>query len=370
MALTVTLCLALVFQAPRGSAPAPARSLSDGQFFGKATTAPTGAVRTHIGPLSFSPFFERNDGQLSDDHVRFFLRRPGYRLFLTPDEVVFVLTAGAGLKTFAEQARPKESDDRPSVLRMKLADANSRAHITGLEEQPQRFNYFIGKDPQKWRPNVPTFASVRYSDVYPGIDMVYRVATDRLEYDFVVGPGGDPGNIRLRFEGIGAPRLSAEGDLVLPNPTREIRQPKPLVYQDLHGGRRQVAARYRLTEGGEIGFQIAKYDTSAPLIIDPVIVFSTYLGGNSFDEGDDIAADAAGNCYVAGVTASSNFPAPTPPVLNEIQAFVAKFNSAGSLVFATVIGGSFTESQVKVRLDGANNVYLAGQTDSIDYPSS
>src|SRR5262249_31008640 len=167
--------------------------------------------------------------------------------------------------------------------------------------------------PAQWRTNVPTYAKVRYEAIYPGVDLVYYGNQRQFEYDFVVAPGADPGVITLAFEGPQTLDIDAQGDLVFQVAGGDLRLRRPLVYQEIDGSRRLVAARYVLDSGTRVGVQLAAYDRTRPLIIDPVLAYSTYLGGSGADIARGIAADKAtpGVVYVTGETDSTNFPTST-----------------------------------------------------------
>ena len=314
--------------------------------------------------------FEVNQGQTSSD-VKFLARRGGYALFLTKADAVLKLHTGKKLE--------------PLVLQLKLADANEKLSVSGSDELPGKINYFIGKDPSKWRTNIPTYSKVRYATVYPGIDLVYYGNEGRLEYDFVVSPGADPGTIRVAFNGV-HPAIDNKGDLVLRIGQDEVRLEKPVVYQPTNGraGRQLVDGRYRLTADGEVTFQIGAYDKSRSLIIDPVLVYSTYLEGNSNDGSYRLFVDSTGSAYVTGGTESTSFPT-TPgawqtkfrgsgtgcteePVFQCGDAFVTKMNPSGSaLIWSTYLGGSSSDAGFAITAD-SSGVYVAGQTSSSDFP--
>src|SRR5439155_18826573 len=199
----------------------------------------------------------------------------------------------------------------PVVLRLQLVGANPHPHIAGLEELPGKVNYFLGNDPQRWRTNIPTYAKVKYEGVYPGVDLVYYGQQGHLEYDFVVAPGVDPQVIRLAFADLGgaelhpAPTITANGDLILQTAGGELHLHKPLVYQEVDGVRQEIAGGYVLLaepqdsglqprdsglqtrdsglQPPQVGFAVAAYDLRKPLVIDPVLSYSTYLGGSGSD---------------------------------------------------------------------------------------
>ena len=197
----------------------------------------------------------------------------------------------------------------PTVVRMKLVGANPRPQVAGGEELPGKVNYFIGNDPKKWRTNVPTYARVEYRDVYHGVNLVYYGNQRQLEYDFVVAPGADPRAIRLSFQGLDKLTVEGQGNLALYIAGGQVLQHAPIVYQEINGVRREISGRYVLQGKDRVGFQVAAYDRSKPLVIDPVLAYSTYLGGSGDDnQALGIAVDAAGNAYVTGFTSSTDFP--------------------------------------------------------------
>src|SRR4029077_6130974 len=173
---------------------------------------------------------------------------------------------------------------------------------------------------------IRTFERVRYGGVYPGIDQVFYGNGQQLEYDFVISPGANPSAIRFAFDGNTSLAADSRGDLVLRTKgMREVRLHKPIAYQEIHGTRREIAAQYVSRKSGQIGFALGVYDRGQPLIIDPVVSYSTYFGGSGNDTSFDIAVDASGNSYITGSTDSTEFSS-----LGGTNAFVAKFNPAGT----------------------------------------
>ncbi len=330
-------CLALAPGA-RGEIPGPSK-------MDKATRA---RVNESYGKLPLS--FEANQGQ-QDRPVKFLSRGSGYNLFLTNHEAVLVLTksekpAATKRKTTTHapltQKKPKQQS---TVLRTQLVAANPAAKVSGEEELQGKINYFIGKDPSKWRTGVATYAKVRYDQVYPGIDLVYYGNQRQLEYDFVVGPGADPARIRLKLDGARKMYVDGQGELVVQTAGGGVRWKRPEIYQEVDGQHRSVKGKYVLRADYEVGFSVAAYDTARPLIIDPVLVYSTFLGGSGGESGFGIAVDTSGNVYLTGDTSSSDFPT-TPGAYQRtfgggIDVFVTKLNSTGSaLVYSTYIGGN------------------------------
>jgi len=308
-------------------------------------------------PLSF----EANMGQ-TDNRVQFLSRGPGYTLFLTSGDAVLV--SGKG---------------KPDVARMKLTGSNPVPEVRGLDELSGKSYYFIGNDPKKWQSKVPNYGRVRYQDVYPGIDLVYYGNQRQLEYDFVVAPGADPKPIQLSFPEAREIRIDREsGDLELGYASSEVRFHKPVAYQ-IGDGKTLVEARYVLKQGNEVSIAVGSYDVAKPLIIDPVLSYSTYLGGSDLDFGVGIAVDTSGNAYVTGSTFSPDFPTvhplPAPHIgLQSIQAFVSKlsFDTATStltLAYSTYLAGSGGLDEGRgIAVDTSGNAYVTGDTDSPDFP--
>jgi hypothetical protein len=299
--------------------------------------------------------FEANQGQ-TDDQVRFLARGSGYGLFLTPTESVLALH------------KPEGS---PAVLRMKLLGANPRPVVKGREELPGKSNYFIGNDPKKWRTNVPQFARVEYEEVYRGVSLAYYGNQGQIEYDFVVNPGADPKRIRLGIEGADAIHVDADGNLVLSLPDGEVVQRAPVVYQEVDGVRTAVDGRFVLTGKQEVRFEVGTYEPDRPLVLDPLLVYSTYLGGSGGETGFGLAADVSGNAYVTGYTYSSDFPMANPRqgFGGGEDAFIAKLNPEGSaFVYSSYLGGSGADRGFGIAADASGNAYVTGWTGSIDFP--
>jgi hypothetical protein len=291
------------------------------------TTLSLGATKPKVvdayGKLPLS--FEANQGQ-SDAQVKFLSRGSGYTLFLTSSEAVLLLQKGApsggGVKQHgrgridepALPQNPNRGDDartKSAVLRIGLVGANPAPQLTGFDDLPGKANYFIGNDPKKWRTDAPTYAKVKYRAVYPGVDLVYYGNQRQLEHDFIVAPGADPGVISLRLEGARKVSLDSHGDLVLKTKDGEVRFQKPVVYQEVDGVRQEIAGGYKLKGKNRVGFEVATYDVTKPLVVDPTLVYSTYLGGSNFDFVSGIAVDSLGSAYVSGSTNSTNFPTTT-----------------------------------------------------------
>jgi len=319
--------------------------------------------------------FEPNVGQ-SNQPVKFLARGRGFGVYLTPQEAVLTLS--------------RSSAQRPGPsVRMQFAGASSSA-IKGVGSLPGHTNYFIGNDASRWRRNVPQFGRVRYDDLYPGINLDFYGQEGRLEYDFTVAPGADPREIALDFDGADGMQIANNGDLVLTSAGRELRFQVPHIYQTSSAGEEAVEGRFVLLAKDRAGFDIGRYDRSRELVIDPVLAFSTYLGGS----GDEscglivngsiaspvphcpaIAADSASRVYIAGTTTSDGgtFPGASGPALaGTADVFVARISNSGSglvLDFLTYLGASGTQYPVGVGIDSGFNVYVAGNTNSTQFPT-
>lgn len=336
-----------------------------------ATVSPTGGqfmppprVSTPTAPLAgygtLPLSFEVNAGQ-SDPRVRFMAHGSGYNLFLTATEAVLALS-----RQPADKAETARTDT--TVVRMALAGANVDPQINGLDPLPGRVNYFRGSDPAQWHTDIPTYAAVGYRNVYPGIDVRYYGNQRQLEYDFIVAPGANPQTIALRFDGVSTLELDDAGDLILHTPDGQlIRQRKPFVYQELDGRRAEVASAYALHADDHVGFQIGTFDPGRPLIIDPVLVYSSYLGGTGFDQGYGITVDASGNAYVVGQTFALDFPTtPGAYQTNPPGSFITKINAAGSaLVYSSYLAGGGGNA---VAVDAAGQAYVVGDAFTLDFP--
>ena len=339
-------------------------------------------------PLSF----EKNEGQ-TDRRVEFISRGRDYATFLSHGgEAVLVLTGssgpnrrpadrslraglpGAGLSGIP-YSDTEMDHETGAALRMKFVGANKQARGRGCDQLLGKVNYLWGADPKQWRSDIPTYAKVAYDDVYPGIDVVYYGNQRQLEYDFILGPGADPQVITLDVEGADRLEIDKSGDLVMHVGSRRVLQRKPVIYQKVDGVRKEIPGSYVLTNTQQVGFQIAAHDASQPLIIDPVLVYSTYLGGANQDEGLGIALDAAGNAFVTGLTASSNFPTTVgafrTTFSSGFDAFVTKVNATGSaLLYSTYLGGSNNDEGLGIAVDAAGNAYVTGFTASTNFPTT
>ena len=399
----------VVMRAPRTIASSQSARASDpAKPPSRRIVAANHAPRISLSKLPLS--FEPNVGQ-SDPHVKFLSRGQGYTLFLTAGDAVLAMrstaqpVAGGSHNRIAEpsftfsnrgktasngsRAKPQPRSLLPygggrgalgkagqsSVVRIALKGAARAPQIEGVDRMAGRSNYFIGNNPKKWHTDVHNYAKVELKNVYPGIDLIYHASTrGQLEYDFRLAPGADPNAIRLSFSGAGKLALNERGDLIVSVGESKLVEHAPTIYQESGGERRTIAGVWRLHGAHEAGMRVAAYDRSRPMVIDPVLTFSTYLGGTFLDTALAVAADASSNAYVTGFACSSNFPV-TPGVYQGTaqggcDAFISKFNSSGALVYSTYLGGSSYDEGRGIAVDSTGAVYVAGQTYSSDFPAN
>jgi hypothetical protein len=343
-------------------------------------------------PLSF----EANRGQ-ADPQVGFVARGAGYNLLLNGHGATMVLPKPNqnGVPS-GRQSGETSGMNRTAVslVRLSFVNANHQVRARGLDQLSGKSNHIIGGVRKNWHLGVPSFARVQYRNIYPGVDVVYHGQGRLLEYDFVLAPGADPNEIRIAFEGTSKLALDADGQLLLAVGDLEVKQHRPVVYQEFAGAKKEITARYVIKSDGTVGFEIGAYDPDQPLIIDPVLAYSTYLGGTFGDQVNDIAVDSAGNAYVTGSTFATNFPI-TPGAFQtstvgiggnfaQTDVFVTKFNAAGNaVIYSTYLGGTDSTDQSLffvqpargndvgrgIAVDSQGRAYITGTTTSNnDYP--
>ena len=309
-------------------------------------------------PLAFE-----QAGAESASGAKFLARGDGYALFLTPSETVLALG---------------KHHDRSAVLRLSMAGANASPSFAALDELPGKTNYFLGNSPATWRTNVPNYRKVAERGIYKGIDVIYYGNQHQLEYDFVVAPGSDPGAIQIAFQGAKSLRIDSDGDLLVNVGAAgpDVRMRKPIAYQGSGDTKREVAASYTLKGAHSVSFELGRYDSGQQLVIDPVLSYSTYLGGTNIDGGNAIAVAPDNTAFIAGGTFSTDFPIAHPLQANHggpddfyRDAFVAKISADGStLLYSTYLGGKLEDVANGIAVDSAGDAYVAGTTDSLDFP--
>ena len=347
-----------------------------------------GNVRANYGRLPL--MFTANQGQ-SDSEVKFLSQGSGYSVFLTSGSMVLSLRPTGA--TSAPQAMAAPAPGRPArgraairqwekaaraarksaaTLAVNLVGGSTNPQVVGEAQLPTKVNYFIGRDPKKWRTNVPTYSRVRYRNVYPGVDVVYYGNHGIMEYDFDLAPGADPRQIEFEVKGVDALNLDSAGDLVLTKGASELRFQTPILYQKIDGVRARVPGTYVLRDGTHVGFVVGNYDATQPLVIDPVLVYSTFLGGSSDDFSNGIAVDSTGDAYTVGITDSPDFPLATigSYTSTQFRMFLTELDPTGStLIFADYFGGTGGGDEAYgVALDSSGNPYVTGDATSSDFP--
>ncbi len=328
-------------------------------------------------PLSF----EANHGQ-ANEPVKYLARGTNATLYLTPTEAALEVKglrkgeremriADFGMRNDDHSPAPRVAQSalpnpQSAIVRMKLLGANPAPTLRGEAELPGKSNYFSGKDTKQWQTNIPTYARVKYEAVYDGIDLVYYGNQQQLEYDFVVQPGADPNIIRFGFEGVENVTLNAAGELVLQTAAGEVKQHKPVIYQEVNGQKQEIAGSYVLSDG-QVGFVVGAYDASQPLVIDPVIVYATATGTNgvSGNGPSALAVDQAGCAYIG----KSNGPAATPGAYeNGTGLSVIKLNATGTAaIYSVTLSGGAQDWIQGMAVDREGNCYLTGQAASSSF---
>ncbi|MCU1317208.1 MAG: putative secreted protein [Candidatus Acidoferrum typicum] len=317
--------------------------------------------------------FEANQGQLPTNEL-FIARGPGYSLALSADHVSLALQSG-GTK--------KEAHLERDMIAIGIDGGNPECKLQGVDELSTKTNYLIGSDPTKWLTGVRTFSKVKYKDVYPGIDLVFYGTGRELEYDLLVHPGADPNRIRFSIDGETSAKIGKSGALTLTTRVGTIRFRAPSIYQEIAGTKQSIDGQFKFvaTRNGQkkLTFVVAPYDHSRTLVIDPILDYSTYLGGSANDWAGGIAVDDAGNAYLTGTTASLDFRV-TPNAVFPVHgacngscydAFVAKISTTGKgLEYATYLGGGGDDFGDAIAIDSSGNAYITGTTNSTDFPTT
>jgi hypothetical protein len=320
-------------------------------------------AQTAMMPAGLPLYFEANQGQV-DSPAPFIARGHDSQFLISPGAAQIVLCKMSAART----------------VRMQFVGANTQAEISGAEEMSGKINYLVGNEPARWQTGVATFARVDVGRLYPGVSLAYYGNQRQLEYDFTVAPDADPGVIAIHFDGADNISVNPAGELVLNLGDSEIRQPKPVIYQTVNGIRKEISGGYKMLDADTIAFAIGDYNHGLPLVIDPVLSYSTYFGGNVGMEALAVAVDPNGFVYVAGQTFSTQFTNwPVPPGAFQAtnhggsqvgDAFVAKFDSLGTnLIYLTYLGGSGDDAAYGLAVDAAGDAYVAGATDSTDFPT-
>jgi hypothetical protein len=339
-------------------------------------------VLTNLSSMPIA--FTENRGQWGEKTL-FKAEARGATFYFCRDEVAYLFVRDTNElleEEFFPGNAPRGLDDRYSrshfkkeamLIKAQFVDANPYSEIIGEDRLSHNCNYFYGNDPSKWRTDVPNYSAMVYRDLWPGIDLRYHGDGRGMKYDFIVNPGADVSQIRIRYEEVDGLSLTNQGDLQVRTTFGLVYEKIPSIYQEIAGQRIDVAGQYILIEPGVFGFQVQDYNFSIPLVIDPELVYSTYLGGGSIDRGYSIAVDGSGSAYVTGITSSSNFPTVNPydgSLNGDNDAFLAKLSAPGnSLVYSTYLGGGGGEYSFDIAVDGSGSAYVTGWTTSSDFPT-
>ena len=344
-------------------------SLSEAKQF-TATSAI--AVRKRASDAALPIYFEPNQGQAAAA-TQYLSRGKGYHLLFARQEILLTLRKELPTEIVAGSEPKRYATE---TIRWQFVGANPHPEIVGEDVLPGRSNYFLGAEPAAWRTNIRQFARLRYRNLYPGIDLVfYSSQQGQLEYDLVVAPGANPNVIKFAFPGATKVTLSKSGKLLLQTAQGELEHLVPTIYQTIAGQRREVTGKYHLLGRHRVGFTLGKYDSRQPLLIDPVLVYSTYYGGNSQDQGVGIALDKDGHIYVTGDTLSTDFRTVNPVqgtmTGTATDAYVLKLNPAGDqILYATYLGSNGTDTGTAIAVDGSGNAYVTGQTGPGGFPGT
>ena len=359
------------------SAATPTGNVTDG------STAPVSApaLQSAVGQLPLT--FEVNQGQTSSQ-VQFFARGSGYNLFLSSDAATFALsepqgtagtTASASSPAAGTQPGTDDStlgDTTTAMLQMQFVGANPAAQAVGVDQQPGTVNYLIGNDPSQWHTDIATYGKVDYNNLYPGIDLVYYGNPGQLEYDWQVAPGANPGLIQVAFQGADQLTLDPQGDLIIQEGGATVTEQAPVLYQEIGGVQQAVDGHFVLKADNQVALAVGSYDHSQPLVIDPVLSYSTYLGGSASDMAKGIA-NSGGDVYVTGIATSANFPTQNEfqgTRTGSIDTFVSEFDANGKLVYSTYLGGSGVQEGAAIAVDSAGSAYVTGFTTSANFPTT
>jgi hypothetical protein len=309
-------------------------------------------------PLSFIP----NKGQ-TNESVRYYAEGHGFGFYFTDHKAVLSMQKG----------------ERGQALDLRFLGASPNATLVAERQGQGKVNYLRGDDPSKWQSGLPTYGQLAYQGLWPGVDMHFRGSGGKLKYEFALKPGAQPDRVRLAYAGAQGLSLASAGSLLVQTPLGTLRDSKPRAWQTIGGRKVAVESRYSLLDraGGApaYGFALGAYDHSRPLVIDPGLAYSTFLGGSSTDQGIDITVDANGSAYVTGRVDSAGFPTTAGAFDTShnggADAFVSKLSPDGStLEYSTFLGGSSTDLGNGITVDGSGNAYVTGETDSANFPTT
>jgi len=366
---------------------------SAARFASRNATAAKPLTKTFrsVNSLNLLPLsFEENEGQTSSP-VRYLARGTGFELFLADSKSVLSIQGPCRtnasvrtLDTLRQRLLPASKFGRALVRHYQRCQTSSlqmafegaeKARLTGIDELAAKSSYFVGRDRSKWRTGIPNYARVQYDAIYPGVNLVFYGNRSHLEFDFVVAPGADPHQVMLKFDPANDVRVTPDGDLRIGPRSYAVLLRRPTIYQTEDSRREPVQGGFSLLKDGRVALNVGAYDRAKPLIVDPVLTYSTFLNGSGGEsEADGIAVDSKGDAYVVGTTSSPSFPTVNPyqssagaPANGII--FLSKFNPSGTqLLYSTYLGGTGGDTPTGVAIDSAGNAYITGYTFSTDFP--
>ncbi len=342
-------------------------------------------VMTNLSSMPLA--FAENRGQW-DEKVLYRAEAGGATFYFCRDEVAYLFVRDTdelheeqvwsfpdmldmpGMPERFERPRYKEE---AMLIKAQFIGANLNPEIIPDDRLSHNCNYFYGNDPAKWRTDVANYSAITYKDIWPGIDLRYYGNGRGMKYDFIVNPGANISQIEVRYDGVDNLAITSNGDLQADTRFGFIYENIPSVYQEMGRTRHNITGRYRIVEPGAFGFEIEGYNPSVALVIDPELVYSTYLGGSSDEECYGIAVDGSGSAYVTGQTSSPDFPTVNPHDGNHngsADVFVTKLSAAGSsLIYSTYLGGSDFDGSTAIAVDDSGWAYVTGSTSSSDFPT-
>lgn len=334
-------------------------------------------------PAFTSLLFTQNQGQW-DDKVMFRASSKGATMWFSEDGAYYQFirmneSKSNTLNIQLDKNSIEKNNEQPDsyetmLIKARFVGANSNPQMIGVDKVNYKCNYFIGNDAAKWTTDVPNYKAVMYKNLYTGIDLKYYGNGRQMEYDFIVSPGADFSQIKIQYEGAESIAVNEKGELVVTTKWGEVVEQCPVVYQEENSKRVSIDGKYQVLSVNSFSFKLDKFNPDLPLIIDPVLSYSTYLGGSDQDDCTGITVDNYGNAYLTGWTRSNDFPVTAGSFQTTINstnfdAFVTKLNPSGdTLIYSTYFGGDNAELGWSIVLDDTGNIYLTGRTRSTDFP--
>jgi len=331
-------------------------------------------------PQNFDSFnsiaFTENQGQWPDS-IQYRTAQGATTLWLTNtgSYIEYVQLANLSKRPGHGMPTPEDTPVKCFVMHKRFVGANPNPQVRAVQPKSWPSNFFFGRDESKWRTGVPSYSEVYFEHVYDGVDVHYYVNGGEIEYDFIVAPAGDPGVIQIHFSGTPALVVNDAGEMEVKTEWGQIKELRPRIYQIIEGVKVAVPGSYLLIDDSTFGFRIdGGYDRSKPLIVDPVLSYSTYMGGGGNDFVNTVVVDEGDSIYVSGNTASANFPtlnAYDGTYGGNFDGLLMKFAPGGqTLLFSTFVGGSGTDYHWHMTIDKDHNILACGSTWSADYPTT